>query len=222
MAHMINHIGVIVNTSKRCAVVFMQLPEDTDHALVVDTDALPESILQPMMEVLESKEGQQSPALADILARRLVPHTGKTMLATLHEGRYLERVSVDNVMLTPRPNVSQPLRKVLEAMGRVVGGATPPETNFFQDQQTANTEDERNGLAKSYLAQAQLLLDDASRLQQKAYAIVPSLNPMAEITTNTKVSDSVDVADGINVAAIDNVATADGIPDTLLDGTSSL
>ena len=36
----IKHVGHIINTQKRCVVVFREIPDEPESALVVDTDAL--------------------------------------------------------------------------------------------------------------------------------------------------------------------------------------
>ena len=42
MSRNIKHVGQILNTQKRCVVVFRELPDDPTNCLVVDTDALPD------------------------------------------------------------------------------------------------------------------------------------------------------------------------------------
>lgn len=185
---MLKHVGEIANTGKRCAIVFLQLPEDPGFALIVETETLPERYHQPLMGIIESIEGQNSQSLADILTRRLMPDTGRPMLQTLHEGGFLQRVSVDNVNLLPRPNQKHPLRAVLEAMGQVVPAPTKPAipspvTNFYQDQQANQSADERASVAAGLLQQAGLLLNDAKRLQEQAYQLSPQLRPATEAPT---------------------------------------
>jgi formylmethanofuran dehydrogenase subunit E len=48
------------NTGKNVVVVFMQLPDDPAHALVIDTDALPDMYNESLRKVVESTEGQQA------------------------------------------------------------------------------------------------------------------------------------------------------------------
>ena len=40
---MYKHVGQLLNTGKNVVVVYMQLPNDPDHAVVIDTDSLPDS-----------------------------------------------------------------------------------------------------------------------------------------------------------------------------------
>ena len=185
MAEMLKHVGVINNTNKRCAVVYLQLPGDPDSSLVVDTDSLPDRFHQPLMEIIQSSEGQNSQELYEILNRRLMPDTGQTMLQTLHDFQHLEKVAVDNVSLTPRPNVAHPLRAILEAMGKTseMAEAAPVENNFFQDQQNASTDEEKQGLAASYIQQAELMEIDAKAIREKAYQLVPELRPTEAVET---------------------------------------
>ena len=51
---MLRHVGVVNNTGKNVAVVFMSLPGDESNCLVVDMDALPD-IFQDSMRKTSSK-----------------------------------------------------------------------------------------------------------------------------------------------------------------------
>lgn len=197
---MLKHVGEIANTSKRCAVVFLQLPEDPAYSLVVETESLPERFHQPLMAVIESTEGQSSNSLADILARRLMPDTGQSMLQTLHQNGFLEKVSVDNVNLLPRPNTKHKLRDVLEAMGKAVPqpAAKPAvpfeDLNFYQNQAKNESADQKLSVARGYLQQADLMIQDAKRLQEQAYGLAPELRPTSVVETKTVEDVSIEVA----------------------------
>jgi hypothetical protein len=119
MTGMTRHVGRIVNTGTPCVVVFMQLPERPDHALVVPTKSLPDRVEQALMQVLQSPEGQANPVLANVLNARLMPDmSNRSILGYLHETRRLVPVHVDNMVMTPLPSTAYPLRRILEDMGK--------------------------------------------------------------------------------------------------------
>ena len=64
------HIGKIKSTDKRCVVINSMIPGKEDHALVVDSDALPDKFHDALMTLLESTEGQSAKVLGDLLSRR--------------------------------------------------------------------------------------------------------------------------------------------------------
>mgnify|MGYP006273607129 CR=1 FL=1 len=136
MSDILKHVGHIINTGKRCAIVFLQIPERTDHALVVDTEALPDRVHDPLMSLIRSNEAQQSQNLGDIMVRRMLPDSTKSMLQELHEMGYLQAQPVTNINLSPRPNTSVRLDEVLQAMGRMEAPGTVPTSNPSFGEQT--------------------------------------------------------------------------------------
>jgi hypothetical protein len=60
MAEMMKHIGQMENTGKQVVVVFMSLPGDDEHALVIDTDALPDQYNEALRKIVESVAEQGS------------------------------------------------------------------------------------------------------------------------------------------------------------------
>ena len=40
MAKNIKHVGQIINTGRRCVVVFREIPDEPNSCLIVDTEAL--------------------------------------------------------------------------------------------------------------------------------------------------------------------------------------
>lgn len=126
MSGLKRHVGQIKNTGQRCVVVFMQLPERPDHALVIPTDSLPDRVEHAVMQILESPEGQANPCLAHVMNARLMPEMGRSVLRYLHETGRLQAVPIDNMVMLPMPNMPFPLRKIIEDMGGVVTPAPAP------------------------------------------------------------------------------------------------
>lgn len=202
MSEIMKHVGMINNTGKRCIVAFLQIPNKETHALVVDSEALPERIHDPLISLLRSSEAQQAKHLGEVLGRRMMPDSGRTMLEELHAFKYLQAQPVENITLFPRPNVKINLKDMLEAMGQLErkadeeAGIIAPEiieqqnkeiidpAVVLQETAAANianlTADEKSVQATNLLVQAELLENDANMMKEKAYALVPSMRPVSK------------------------------------------
>jgi hypothetical protein len=195
MAEMMKHIGQMENTGKQVVVVFMSLPNDDEHALVIDTDALPDQYNEALRKIVESVEGQQSKDLGELLGRRPAPDgTGATMLQKLHAAQRLDKVPVDLVHMTPARGMKFPLRQILEAM-KQVDDSTPPDLNdldpvtraqviaemgkfnVHQSNMEGTTADGKAQEARDLIRMAEMLEADATARRAQAYAIDPTLNP---------------------------------------------
>lgn len=108
-----------LTTGQRCLVVFMQLPEDPEAALVVFTDNLPPRYESVLLPAAESPEGQQEETLANLLNRRPMIDGRMSVLNALHEDGMLKRIPIDQIVMMPRPSMTFPLRQVLAQMGRL-------------------------------------------------------------------------------------------------------
>lgn len=192
---MVKHVGILTNTGKNVVVVYMQLPGDPNHALVVDTDALPDNYNESLRKVVESTEGQQSENLADVLARRMSPDgSNTTLLVKFHQSGRLQKVPTSLVTMTPRRGVRWPLTEVIQAMDSMKQTQPDgfddldPETraalaadlkkfnvhaNNIDGEARADRKDEAVGL----LRQAELLESDAQNIRERAYRMDPSLKP---------------------------------------------
>ncbi len=193
MADMVRHTGVLNNTGKNVVVAFMSLPEDPEHALVIDTDALPDNYNEALRKIVESVDGQSAENLADVLARRMTPDgSNTTMLQKLHSAGRLQKVSVDLVTMTPRRGLNWPLRQVLEAMKQQESTQPAdlddldPETraqvisemgkfNVHATNMEGTTAEGQKAEAASLIRMAELLEADASAKRQQAYKLDPSL-----------------------------------------------
>jgi hypothetical protein len=177
------HIGKLVNTDQRVVVVFMQIPERADHALVVSIDNLHPRLEQALLEIVDSKEGQHDPVLANILGRRVLPDTNENVLKALHERQLLRAVHVDQVVMLPQPNMPFPLRGILQSMGRAVPGEVQPEASQAERfnphaNNTAALDDETKVMiARNLIIEADMLAAEAANKREKAYTYAPSLRP---------------------------------------------
>lgn len=185
------HIGKITNTDQRCVVVFMQIPGREDHALVAPTDNLPARHEQALMDILESNEGQAEETLANVLHRRLMPDTGKSVLQTLHEQNFLVAVPVSSIIMYPRPNMPFALAQILEGMGRLVTPAPAIDPASVADaylgsgdkfnphahNAKSNSVEQHAAMARNLLFEAADLETVARIKREQAYRLAPDLAP---------------------------------------------
>jgi hypothetical protein len=182
------HVGKVKSSDHRCVIVFMQLPEDKEKALVISTENLPPRYEQMLMEVVDSNEGQNEKDLAKAMSRRMVPETGRTVLAEFHSRGLLRAEPVDNIIMLPRPNTPFPLRSLLEQMGAlsVADGLASASTNNAAsdvkfNQITANQaigkNEERISMARNLLMEAEMLQSEANKKREQAFKHAPSLRP---------------------------------------------
>jgi hypothetical protein len=183
------HIGKMANTDQRLVVVFMQIPDREDHALVIPTDTLPARYEQAVMEILESTEGQAEESLANILSRRLMPDTGKPVLQALHDGNMLKAVPIANILMMPMPNMPFPLQTVLEGMGRNIPKTVNPTSGYNPAVEKYN----RRAIAQNLLIEAEMLQNEANKKREAAYTAAPELRPAPTSYSNSSTAPVIPV-----------------------------
>lgn len=179
------HVGRLLNTDRKCVVVFESLPGKEDHALIVDTDALPDRLHDALMDVVESREGQQEKKLGNVLARRLLPDMGIDILNALHQRQALITMPISNVIMYPLPNEPVALQKIVD-FRRKQEGLTPLQApvqeqryETLQAEHLARGQEDNIGAARSLLIDADMLENEARLKREKAYSLAPSLRPNA-------------------------------------------
>ena len=202
--NMLKHTAQLNNTGKNVVVVFMQLPEDKDHALVIDTDALPDMYNEALRRIVESQEAQQSKNLADVLSRRMAPDgSNQTMLQKFHMGGRLTKTPISNVTMIPRRGVRWPLTDVLNAMSTQEGlpqgfDDLDPETkaevaanlkrfNVHESNLTNENSANMTNQASSLLEMAKMLEADAQSKREQAYRMDPNLRPSVKRASATTI-----------------------------------
>lgn len=196
MTQMLRHVGRLATTDSKCVVVMMQIPGREDHALIVESDSLPDRMHQAVMEAVESSEGQNAETFASVLSRKPLPDGGGVdIMNALHSTNKLRAVSIDQVMMIPAPGRSFPLRDILQSLGKLNADplneanipdeykkADPNDTmaekfNQHTYNRDVNESEDVKATAKGILLQAELLQRDARALFEKAYNMAPSLRP---------------------------------------------
>lgn len=177
------HVGRILNTGRRCIVVFREIPGEEDHCLVVDTDSLPDRYHDNIMEGVESITAQEANNFYEYAQRQMFSD-GSNMLTTLHTSGWLKKHPTWNIVMTPNPNQEIKLTD-LNRMIREQQGAPPldPPKQAEPQVKPDQSYDEKKFRARDLIAQADLLAADVERLKNEAYVLDPSLKPK---TTNKK------------------------------------
>ena len=174
----LKHVGQLINTQRRCVVVFREVPGEPQNCLVVDTDALPDWIHDDVMNAVESTAGQEAANFYDYAARAVLTD-GSSMLTSLHTKGLLSKVSTDNVMMTPNRETTIRLDELNNIINQQLG------KNAFGEDAATNTSDTTSesdviddaDIAKNMLAQAEQFEAEAARLREEAYDMAPDLKP---------------------------------------------
>jgi hypothetical protein len=200
---MMRHTGLLNNTGKNVVVVFMQLPDDPQHSLVIDTDALPDMFNEALRKVVDSTEAQQAKNLADVLARRMSPDgSNTTMLQKFHMAGRLMKTPVDNVTMVPRRGVRWPLTEVIAAMNQTEDSvpqgfdeldaetkaeiaANLKKFNVHATNQEGESQAGVKAQAANLLEMARMLEMDAQHKRAQAYKLDPNLRPSVRNTKKT-------------------------------------
>tara|TARA_B100001287_G_scaffold52542_1_gene41386 strand:+ start:213 stop:821 length:609 start_codon:yes stop_codon:yes gene_type:complete len=187
MAEMTKHVGLYGD--KPCVVVFRELPEEADQALIVISDSLEGQFHDDIMSVVDSPEGQESNNVSEVFFRRRLTD-GENMLEALHTRGKLTKVPVDMVKLTPAPNQAVELAEVNAELQKIETGSNPPLVteqnveNLSQGDVPVDEAEDQNQVAQNLLSQASLLREDAKVLlgdadskEEEAYKLAPELKP---------------------------------------------
>lgn len=185
------HVGALSNTGVRVAVVFRKLPNDENSCLIVETERLPDSYHDAIIQCLNSKESLETNEFYEVLNRRTFPD-GTNCLTSLHQRGFLRKEPVSNVTMFPLPNQPVPLElinatidKKMDAYNakqkgekaKVEDTRTPEEKLAAAEELAARMQGDPLALAKGLIAQAKVLEEQAEAKKEEAYALAPELRP---------------------------------------------
>jgi hypothetical protein len=210
---MVKHVGILNNTGKNIVVAFMSLPDDENHALVIDTDALPDEYNDALRRIVDSTEGQQAKDLATVLGRRPDPLGSGTFLQKLHAAGRLHKVPTNLITMTPQKGVRWPLTEVLKAMAaqeesqpqgfddldpetRAAVAANMNTFNVHTNNMDSLASADKRANAMSLIQQAELMERDAYNMRIKAYGIDPTVIPNKGKITSAPVDASLTLLEG--------------------------
>ena len=117
---MLKHIGR--HGDRKVAIIFRELPGEDHMCLVIYPETLPTHIHNTIMTILESAPGQQSPNLADVLHRNLLPD-GRVILQALHNEGMLKKINTNQVIVTPTAQSNVKLDELNRIVKEMESGA---------------------------------------------------------------------------------------------------
>jgi len=174
------HAGQLANTGVRVAVVFRKLPNDTNNCLIVETERLPDSYHDFLMQCLNSREASETNDFYEVLNRRTFPD-GTNCLTSLHQRGFLRKEPVSNVNMIPLPGKVVPLALINATIDKTVDQYMANQNNRPVESKTIDlppiTGDDAASIAKGLIVQAELLEKDAAAKREEAYALDPSSKP---------------------------------------------
>ena len=193
MAEVMKHVGKV--GEKPVVVVFREVPNEPDNALIVETGSLEPDQHDALMNVIQSPEAQESNNVSEVLHRRTFPD-GSNMLTALHYAKKITKVPVNLVSLTPTPSQAVALEEVNAEIRKIEAGSNPPlntevnpatlETDpaLAAEQSEPVSSDDPVEVAKGILQQAMLMEEDVKAMQRdidlkkaEAYNMAPELQP---------------------------------------------
>jgi hypothetical protein len=191
----IKHIGKLKNTGSKILVVFRTLPGESNMALIVQANNLPDAYHDSIMTLVESDSAQEAFEFGEIMHVRMFPD-GKPMLRGLQAENRLQKVPTDNVIMTPTTDSSVQLDQLnlliaeqkncaVDDLCYLVKGAPPkPENSKIQEKEFLEPVEKKLikevqdplsdlDLAKSYRSQADAMYKEAARLRKQADELDP-------------------------------------------------
>lgn len=196
------HAGQLSNTGVRVAVVFRKLPNDETNCLIVETERLPDSYHDTIIQCLNSKESSETNEFYEVLNRRTFPD-GLNCLAALHQRGFLRKEPVSNITMMPLPGHAVPLALINATIDKKVDqyvadqkkltdvpadNRTPEEKQKAAEELAAKMQSSKTvgdepyaetpeALAKRLLSKAEVLMKEVDALREAAYQAVPDLRP---------------------------------------------
>lgn len=183
------HVGFDANTNARI-VLLVPILEGSESCLVAYTDSLPNELREVVLYIVNSDAGQREIDLSKALSTQLFSDSGVSVLQTLHLNGYIQKVAIDNVLMSPSNAYKMPLREVLVASGllkQAIDQMTVDKFNPHQHNANAAVHGETVGTAKNLILEADLLDQAARDKREQAYRLAPQLRPAATREVPTQV-----------------------------------
>lgn len=199
----IKHVGRIKSNQRKVAVAFRVLPDDPNHALIVDTATLSDADHDSLMKLIESDAGQQVHELAEAMDRAVLSD-GARMLPRFHQTGRLQKIPTSEIEMTPNNTTAVLLSEINSAVAEQKGvtvadlamsdntvpktttetvgtvNEMPATTEVAAEADAARIQAPDDGvisdeqLAASYRSQADRMFKEAKRLREQAEELVPT------------------------------------------------
>jgi hypothetical protein len=187
----LKHIGKMKNTGTKVIVIFRTLPGESNTALVLQTQNLPDQYHDALIQLVDSEQAQGTNEFGEIMFIRRFPD-GRPMLQAMQQDNRLQKVATDTVIMTPTLNSSIPLDQlnviiaqqlnmaVDDLASLVAGGVKTPPTDSKKSTEPAQAVESAEPLtdkdiAKKYRSDADAMYKEAARLRKAADDIDPPL-----------------------------------------------
>jgi hypothetical protein len=198
----LKHVGKIKNSGSKVLVVFRTLPGESNMALVVQTAPLSDQYHNSIIDLVDSDTGQDSWEFGEILFARPFPD-GRPMLQALQADNRLNRISTDNIIMTPTPNteillsdlnalIAEQKNCAIDDLYTFVKGAPVKSSTEKKAEENVSVAPSSNevltdrDIARNYRSQADAMYKEAARLRKQA----DDLDPPAKKAAKTKESES--------------------------------
>lgn len=191
----IKHIGKLKNTGAKVIVVFRTLPGESNNALILPVNQLPDMYHDAIMNFLETDMGQEAFEFGEAMFSRPFPD-GRTMLQAMQQDNRLQKIATDNVIMTPTTTAEIPLDQLnlliaeqrnvpVDELYLFVKGASKSDSEKLEEpitstdtvNETAILENSEpltdKDLARSYRSQADAMYKEAAKLRRQADELDP-------------------------------------------------
>ncbi len=196
------HIGKLKNTGAKVLVAFRTVPGESDRALVILANQLPDAQHDSIMSVVESDQAQDAFEFGEILFTRPFPD-GRPMLKALQAEGRLQKVPTDSVVMTPSIGseiqldqlnllIAEQKNCTVDELCTFVSGAPTTaaekpaavkkveETKTTMQASTDQVLDDKD-IAKGLRSQADALYKEAARLRKQADDLDPPQKKSAKV-----------------------------------------
>lgn len=182
----LKHIGKMKNTGTKVIVVFRTLPGESNTALVIQTQNLPDMYHDALIQLVDSEQAQDANEFGEIMFIRRFPD-GRPMLQAMQQDNRLQKVATDTVIMTPTLNASisldqlnviiaQQLNMAVDDLASLVtGGVKTPQKKAEETVQATESVDPLSDkdIAKKYRSDADAMYKEAARLRKAADDLDP-------------------------------------------------
>tara|TARA_B100000900_G_scaffold415590_1_gene446110 strand:+ start:6180 stop:6812 length:633 start_codon:yes stop_codon:yes gene_type:complete len=199
----IKHVGRLKHNQRKVAVAYRVLPNDPNHALIVDTASLSEADHDSLMKLIESDAGQQAHELAEAMDRAILSD-GARMLPRFHQTGRLQKIPTTEIEMTPNSTTAVLLSEINSAVAEQKGvtvadlamkdnevpksstetvgtiNEMPATSEASAEAEAARIQAPDDGvisdeqLAAGYRSQADRMFKEAKRLREQAEELVPT------------------------------------------------
>lgn len=185
----LKHVGKMKNTGNKVLVVFRTLPGESNMALVIQTQNLPDMYHDALIQLVDSEQAQDTNEFGEIMFIRRFPD-GRPMLQAMQQDGRLQKVATDTVIMTPTLNtaiqldqlnviIAEQLNMSVGDLASLVTGGTKSEPKQTKEEvqpapvvESTEPLSDRD-LAKKYRSDADAMYKEAARLRKAADELDP-------------------------------------------------